>query len=131
MLTPPAALHSAALSSSHSGPSSSGRQQRMSGAGGVVEQGLGKHVPVPMFVPPFRLRPLTRNFPRLRLAWIEAMATPCAFGSTPVGRKDCLTARPLAALGASATTARTSVVHPRILNMGVLLRWPAGRAGGM
>src|SRR5437762_2149573 len=57
------------------------------------------------------------------------MATPCAFGSTPVGRKDCLTGRPLATLGASATTARTSVVHPRILNMGVLLRWPAGHAG--
>src|SRR5213594_611831 len=53
MLTPPAALHSAALSSSHSGPSSSGRQQRMSGAGVAVEQGVGKHVPVPMFVPPF------------------------------------------------------------------------------
>src|SRR5437879_2559602 len=31
---------------------------------------------------------------------MEAMATPCAFGSTPVGRKDCLTARPLA--GAAA-----------------------------
>src|SRR5437773_12435244 len=51
-LTPSEALHSAALSSSHSGPSSSGRQQRMSGAVEVVEQGWGKHVLVPMFVPP-------------------------------------------------------------------------------
>src|SRR5437867_3427049 len=54
ILTPPEALHSAALFSSHSGPSSSssGRQQRMSLVGGVVGQGLGKHVPVPMFAPP-------------------------------------------------------------------------------
>src|SRR6266481_3659611 len=49
ILTPPEALQSAALSSSHSGPLSSGTQQRMSAVGGVVGQGLGKHVAVPMF----------------------------------------------------------------------------------
>src|SRR2546422_7840803 len=45
------------------------------------------------------------------------MATPWAFASTPVGRKDCLTDRPLATFGASATTARTTLVHLRIFNM--------------
>ena len=55
MFTPPCALHSAGVRSSHSGPESSGRQQRMSSsvAGGVGPlHGFGRQEPGPRSTPP-------------------------------------------------------------------------------